>query len=31
MIIENNKPIKIIGYPESSLTDGALQWFLLES
>lgn len=31
MIIENDKPIKIIGYPESSLTDGALQWFLLES
>lgn len=31
MIIENHKPIKIIGYPESSLTDGALQWFLLES
>lgn len=31
MIIENNKPIRIIGYPESSLTDGALQWFLLES
>ena len=31
MIIENNKPIRIIGYPESSLTDGALQWFSLES
>jgi len=31
MIIENDKPIRIIGYPESSLTDGALQWFLLES
>lgn len=31
MIIENNKPIKIIGYSESSLTDGALQWFSLES
>lgn len=31
MIIENNKPIKIIGYPESSLTDGALQWLSLES
>jgi len=31
MIIENDKPIKIIGYPESSLTDGALQWFSLES
>jgi len=31
MIIENHKPIRIIGYPESSLTDGALQWFLLES
>lgn len=31
MIIENHKPIKIIGYSQSSLTDGALQWFLLES
>jgi len=31
MIIENNKPIRIIGYPESSLTDGALRWFELES
>lgn len=31
MIIENDKPIKIIGYSESSLTDGALQWFLLET
>lgn len=31
MIIENNKPIKIIGYVQSSLTDGALQWFSLES
>lgn len=31
MIIENDKPIKIIGYPESSLTDGALQWLSLES
>jgi UDP-3-O-[3-hydroxymyristoyl] glucosamine N-acyltransferase len=24
MLIENNKPIKLIGYPESSLTDGCL-------
>lgn len=31
MILENDKPIKIIGYSESSLTDGALQWFSLES
>jgi UDP-3-O-[3-hydroxymyristoyl] glucosamine N-acyltransferase len=31
MIIENNKPIRIIGYSQSSLTDGALQWFSLES
>ena len=31
MIIENHKPIKIIGYPESSLTDGAFHWFSLES
>ena len=31
MIIENQKPIRIIGYPESSIADGALQWFLLES
>jgi len=31
MIIENNKPIRVIGYPESSLTDGAVQWFRLDS
>jgi UDP-3-O-[3-hydroxymyristoyl] glucosamine N-acyltransferase len=31
MIIENDKPIKIIGYSQSSMTDGALQWFSLES
>ena len=31
MIIENDKPIRIIGYPESSLTDGALHWFSLDS
>jgi UDP-3-O-[3-hydroxymyristoyl] glucosamine N-acyltransferase len=31
MIIENNKPIKIIGYPESSMTDGCLNWFSLET
>lgn len=31
MIIGNDKPIRIIGYPESSLTDGALRWFELES
>jgi UDP-3-O-[3-hydroxymyristoyl] glucosamine N-acyltransferase len=31
MIIENDKPIKIIGYSQSSLTDGALRWFSLES
>jgi acetyltransferase-like isoleucine patch superfamily enzyme len=31
VIIEKKKPIRIIGYPESSMTDGALQWFLLES
>lgn len=31
MIIENDKPIRVIGYPESSLTDGAVQWFSLES
>jgi UDP-3-O-[3-hydroxymyristoyl] glucosamine N-acyltransferase len=31
MIIENNKPIKIIGYPESSMTDGYLNFFSLES
>jgi acetyltransferase-like isoleucine patch superfamily enzyme len=31
MIIENDKPIKIIGYTESSLTDGAFHWFSLES
>lgn len=31
MIIENDKPIRVIGYPESSLTDGALQWFKLET
>jgi UDP-3-O-[3-hydroxymyristoyl] glucosamine N-acyltransferase len=30
MIIGNDKPIRIIGYPESSMTDGALQWLLLE-
>lgn len=31
MIIENDKPIRIIGYSESSVTDGALQWFSFES
>jgi UDP-3-O-[3-hydroxymyristoyl] glucosamine N-acyltransferase len=31
MIIENNKAIKIIGYPESSMSDGCLNWFSLES
>jgi UDP-3-O-[3-hydroxymyristoyl] glucosamine N-acyltransferase len=31
MIIENNKAIKIIGYPESSTSDGCLNWFSLES
>jgi UDP-3-O-[3-hydroxymyristoyl] glucosamine N-acyltransferase len=31
MIVENDKPIRVIGYPESSLTDGAVQWFSLES
>jgi acyl-[acyl carrier protein]--UDP-N-acetylglucosamine O-acyltransferase len=31
MILENNQPIRIIGYPQSSLTDGALQSFSLES
>lgn len=31
MIIENNKPIKIIGYPNSSMTDGCLNFFSLET
>lgn len=31
MIIENAKPIKIIGYSESSMTDGCLNFFYLES
>jgi len=31
MIIENNKSIRIIGYSESSMTDGCLNWFSLES
>lgn len=31
MIIENDKPVKIIGYPESSMTDGFLNWISLES
>jgi acetyltransferase-like isoleucine patch superfamily enzyme len=31
MIIENNKSLKIIGYSESSMTDGCLNFFSLES
>lgn len=31
MILENNKPIRIIGYPESSMTDGCMHWISLES
>ena len=31
MILENDKPIKIIGYVESSMTDGFLNWVSLES
>lgn len=31
MILENNKPIRIIGYPESSMADGCLHWISLES
>lgn len=31
MIIENAKPLKIIGYSKSSMTDGCLNFFSLES
>ena len=31
MIIENNKPIKVIGYPESSMAESAINFVSLET